>query len=67
RCLKVLDLDESASLKDVKKRYKQLVKQYHPDALGRNAAQDEAAAERLREIIQAYTHLRTCGLLADSE
>ena len=48
-----LGLDETASLTDIKKRYKQLVKRYHPDACG-SAKPDE---ERLKRIIEAYHRL----------
>lgn len=55
RALAVLDLDESATLKDIKTRYKELVKRYHPDANGG----DRNSEERLRRVIQAYTHLKS--------
>ena len=35
-----------------------LVKQHHPDANGG----DSASEEKLREIIQAYNHLKQSGL-----
>jgi hypothetical protein len=52
-----LDLDGSASLQQIKTRYKELVKRYHPDANGG----DTAAEERLKEINQAYSFLLSCG------
>ena len=66
----VLGLEQTATLQDVKKRYKQLVKRYHPDANGSgndpdSASKDAAAADRLRNIIQAYSHLVESGLLAN--
>ena len=75
RALNVLSLDETATLQDVKKRYKQLVKRYHPDANGgtRHSASnqsdsgqtDQGAQERLRAIIEAYAHLVDSGVLMD--
>lgn len=57
RALAILDLDAEASLQDIKRRYKELVKRYHPDANGG----DRTAEERLRQVIQAYSHLKACG------
>lgn len=56
--LAVLDLDETASLHEVKARYKELVKRFHPDANGGNRGTEE----RLRQVIKAYGHLRATGL-----
>lgn len=56
----VLDLTPPTSTDEVKKRYKQLVKRYHPDANGG----DKAAEERFKEISQAY-HTLMESLSAD--
>ena len=53
-----LDLDETATLQDIKMRYKQLVKRFHPDANG-GAKQAE---ERFKSINEAYTNLKSSGL-----
>ena len=58
--LDVLGLKATATLRDVKKRYKQLVKRFHPDANG--GAPDSAetrkeSEDQLRMIIAAYSHL----------
>lgn len=53
-----LDLGASASLHEVKMRYKQLVKRFHPDANGG----DKAAEERFKEISEAYSYLKSCDL-----
>lgn len=50
KALVVLDLVAPVTVAIVKKRYKQLVKQYHPDANGG----DKAAEERFKEISAAY-------------
>ena len=55
RALAALDLDETATLEEIKTRYKELVKRYHPDANGG----DRNTEERLRRVIQAYTHLKS--------
>ncbi len=57
RALDTLDLDAMTNLQQIKTRYKQLVKRYHPDANG----SDLASEERLKHIIQAYDYLMSCG------
>ena len=57
RALETLNLEARASLQQIKSRYKQLVKRFHPDANGG----DPAAEERLKEINQAYEFLMSCG------
>lgn len=52
-----MNLGWPVTLKEIKDRYKELVKQHHPDANGG----DKQAEERLKMIIQAYTHLISCG------
>jgi hypothetical protein len=54
RALATLDLTISASWEEVRSRYRQLAKRYHPDANGG----DEAAAERFKDINQAYAALK---------
>ena len=50
---RVLGVAESASADDIKKAYRKLAKQYHPDA----NPNDAAAAERFKEISEAYSVL----------
>ncbi len=52
-----MDLEETATLIEIKSRYKELVKRHHPDANGG----DRSAEERLRKVIQAYDYLRKSG------
>lgn len=66
QALATLELPETASLQDVKKRFKQLVKRYHPDATGPASKPSRAIEERLRNVIQAYSHLVDSGLYKDS-
>jgi len=49
----VLGVSESAGQGDIKKAYRRLAKQYHPDANPNNAA----AAERFKEISEAHSVL----------
>lgn len=55
--LSVLDLDDRATLNEVKARYKELVKRYHPDANGG----DRGAEERLMKVIRAYKQIKNSG------
>ena len=54
----VLSLEPSATLNEIKARYKELVKRFHPDANGG----DRGAEERLKQVIKAYGVLRASGL-----
>ncbi len=54
----VLNLESDASLHQIKARYKELVKRFHPDANGG----DRGTEERLKRVIQAYGVLRASGL-----
>jgi hypothetical protein len=56
--LELLNLDASATLHQIKARYKELVKRFHPDANGG----DRGAEERLKQVIKAYGVLRAAGL-----
>jgi DnaJ-class molecular chaperone len=53
-----LNLEPSATLNEIKARYKELVKRFHPDANGG----DRGAEERLKQVIKAYGVLRASGL-----
>jgi hypothetical protein len=55
--LDTMGLEATATLQDVKARFKELVKRYHPDANGG----DRGAEERLRQVIKAYGQLRSSG------
>ena len=54
-----LQLAHNATLNEIKARYKELVKRFHPDANGG----DRGAEERLKQVIKAYGVLRASGLL----
>ena len=63
KALAAMGLDETADAASVKSRYKQLVKQLHPDANGG----DRSSEDKLREIIRAYNFLKTIKLSATTE
>lgn len=52
----VLGLKEGASVEEIKKAYRELVKKYHPDRYRDNPLAD-LAEEKLREINEAYDYL----------
>ena len=54
-----LQLAHNATLIEIKARYKELVKRFHPDANGGN----RGAEDRLKQVIKAYGVLRASGLL----
>lgn len=58
KALQMLDLEKSATSDQIKARYKELVKRYHPDANGG----DTAAVERLRSVIRAYQTLKSSAM-----
>ncbi|MEL6748319.1 MAG: DnaJ domain-containing protein, partial [Pseudomonadota bacterium] len=58
RYLRTLHLTDDASPEDIKTKYKDLVKQHHPDANGG----DRGSEDKLREVIQAYNYLKQAGL-----
>ena len=54
QALDTLHLAHDATLLEIKARYKELVKRFHPDANGG----DRGAEERLKQVIKAYGVLR---------
>lgn len=58
KSFETLGLAANASSDAIKARYKELVKQHHPDANGG----DRSSEDRLREVIQAYKLLRQAGI-----
>jgi len=57
KALETLGLGVNATGEDIKSRYKQLVKQHHPDANGGNRGSED----RFRDVIQAYRLLKQSG------
>jgi hypothetical protein len=58
KCLRQLNLEDSATKADIKARFKELVKRLHPD----HNRGDRRSEDKLREVIQAYNYLRQAGL-----
>lgn len=57
QALETMNLDVNATLHEIKARYKELVKRFHPDANGG----DRGAEERLKQVIKAYAVLKASG------
>lgn len=58
--LSVLRLDDEASLADIRRRYTELVRRFHPDANGG----DRTHERQLQDVIDAYTHLKSAAAFA---
>jgi curved DNA-binding protein CbpA len=58
KALETLGLAANATGKDIKARYKELVKLHHPDANGG----DRGSEDRFRDVLQAYRVLKQAGL-----
>jgi curved DNA-binding protein CbpA len=58
KCLRQLNLEDTATKADIKARFKELVKRLHPD----HNKGDRTSEDKLREVIQAYNYLRQAGL-----
>lgn len=58
KALDTLGLPETATKEQVKVRYKELLKQHHPDTNGG----DRSTEDRLQAVIQAYKILKQSGL-----
>ena len=58
KALETLGLTTKSTGKDIKARYKELVKQHHPDANGG----DRGSEDRFRDVLQAYRVLKQAGL-----
>jgi hypothetical protein len=58
KCLRQLNLEDTATKADIKARFKELVKRLHPD----HNKGDRGSEDKLREVIQAYNYLKQAGL-----
>lgn len=59
---KLLEVDEGASLSEIKKAYRKLVKKYHPDIMQAKGESEEyikEATAKVQEINEAYELLKT--------
>ena len=53
KSLNILKLDINTDLKLIKKKYKELVKEHHPDVKG----DSKIVIDKFREIVEAYNYL----------
>ena len=58
RCYEILGLKPSATPDQVKQAYRDLCKVWHPDRFGHDPRLQQKAQEKLKEINEAYEHLR---------
>lgn len=55
--LSILGLPSQASKDEVKKKYRELAKLYHPDLVKSSAMSREVAEQKFRQITEAYKEL----------
>jgi DnaJ-class molecular chaperone len=61
QALKVLEMTYPTTQKDVKQKYKMLVKRYHPDTNRGN----KTAEEKFKQVTAAYDHIMNhCKVIA---
>ena len=53
----VLEINSKTSKREIRNKYKELVKKFHPDINGQNATNEE----KLKDIINAYNELKSSG------
>ena len=58
RCYKILGLSPNASLADVKRAYRSLAKTWHPDRFADNLQRQQQAAEKFKQLNQAYRQIK---------
>ena len=57
----ILRIEPAATAAEIKRSYRRLVKQYHPDLFPGGSAEQKEAGALLREIIGAYAVLSNAG------
>lgn len=56
---KILEIDKSASVEEIKKAYRRMAKKYHPDRVGHLGKEhQEGAEEKFRQVQMAYEQLQ---------
>ena len=59
KCLKILEVDRSASPDELKQAYKDTVNVWHPDRFSSNPRLQQKAEEKLKEVNIAYDTLKS--------
>ena len=59
KCLKILEIDQTASIEDVTQAYKDIVNVWHPDRFNHNSRLKRKAEEKIKEINIAYETLKS--------
>ncbi len=54
----LLELDQTASMEEVRQAYRDLVMVWHPDRFGHNLRLRQKAEAKLKQVNQAYDHLK---------
>ena len=57
-CRKILGVDSTATPEELKRAYRDLVREWHPDRFLHNPRLQSNAQEKLREINEAYSQLQ---------
>ena len=57
KAFNVLEINSKTSKREIRNKYKELVKKFHPDINGQNATNEE----KLKDIINAYNELKSSG------
>ena len=67
-CYKILEIDENASLEDIKNVYKKFVLEFHPDRTQKLSEKLQKLTEnRLKEINAAYESILNNSFIEQSE
>ena len=63
QCFAVLDSKETDSPEEIKAKFRELIKFYHPDNFQNNPEKRAFAEKKTKEITNAYDKLHKCGIL----
>jgi DnaJ like chaperone protein len=59
RAYKILEIDKTATVAEIKKAYRTMAKKYHPDKLiDMDEAYKKGAEEKFREVQEAYERIQ---------